>query len=533
MSRRVIDENRLLDLPINLVLETHKPFRLRLRQCPLVLSFRYYTCPPKGPLLPLIDGLRSLTSCQFPDPYDTGIEVTNKTSCRTEQRNDTKSGECGYNQDNYRKKCCSDGGPGSNPTILIKNNEPLCEIGTDTKYCGPRLLCPAGSEGLVRPTGSLSGCSGVDSSKPSCMQCSPGKFKAVGPPSNRSAQAQLCQACPSGQYQDRMGATECKGCGPGQYNGIGTQGAPVAACFECPLGRWGNLVGGTSLDSGCFECEAGRFGNTTGASEASKCYQCKLGIEYNDQPGQPACKSAACAQGKYGLGSATSTSSKPSCSNCPKGRYSVATGLTSKDDCSPCPLGTYGVAVGATSRSSGCSLCAVGRFGNTSGANTASECYQCKPGIEYTDLPGQPACKSAACPQGKYGASTATTSSKPPCSNCPKGRYSVATGLVSEDNCSPCPLGTYGIAAGATSRSEGCSPCAAGTFGNTSGANAASKCYQCEPGIEYTDEPGQAACKSAACPQGKYGKRISTTATSKPSCFKCPKGRYSVATGLT
>eukprot|EP00947_MAST-08B_sp_MAST-8B-sp1_P002807 g2807.t1 len=78
----------------------------------------------------------------------------------------------------YRKKCCSDGGPGSNPTILIKNKQPLCEIGTDTTYCGPRWLCPEGSEGLFRP-------------------------------------ARLCQACPSGQYQDRMGATECKGCGPG------------------------------------------------------------------------------------------------------------------------------------------------------------------------------------------------------------------------------------------------------------------------------------------------------------------------------
>ena len=114
------------------------------------------------------------------------------------------------------------------------------------------------------------------------MQCSPGKFKAVSPPSNRLAQALLCQACPSGQYQDRMGATECKGCSPGQYNGIGTQGAPVASCFECPLGRWGNVAGGTSLDTGCFLCEAGRFGNTTGARESSNCYACKPGIEYTD-----------------------------------------------------------------------------------------------------------------------------------------------------------------------------------------------------------------------------------------------------------
>eukprot|EP00947_MAST-08B_sp_MAST-8B-sp1_P004804 g4804.t1 len=124
-------------------------------------------------------------------------------------------------------------------------------------------------------------------------------------------------------------------------------------------------------------------------------------------------------------------------------------------------------------------------------------------GIEYTDNPGQPACKSAACKPGTYG--TATTADKPPtCSDCASGRYNSAQGLTSASDCSECPLGRWSGAKGATSLDQ-CIKCEAGKFGNTSGASEENKCYACKRGIEYTDQDGQPACKSAACERGKYG----------------------------
>eukprot|EP00947_MAST-08B_sp_MAST-8B-sp1_P001667 g1667.t1 len=205
----------------------------------------------------------------------------------------------------------------------------------------------------------------------SCAPCTKGRYSSL---SSLISVGSSCTDCEMGKYQPASGQTSCTLCAGGKYSDQTGQSSN-SACKNCPIPKYQDLTG----TSKCKDCPNDSGTTEQGATTIQKCLK--------------ACKSAACKPGTYGT--ATTAEKPPTCSDCASGRYNSAQGLTNASDCSECPLGRWRGAKGATSLDQ-CIKCEAGKFGNTSGASEASKCYACKRGIEYTDDPGQPACKSAS-----------------------------------------------------------------------------------------------------------------------------------------
>ena len=121
-------------------------------------------------------------------------------------------------------------------------------------------------------------------------------------------EANACQACQSGQFQDQSAQATCKVCAAGKFRTNVEASEPEAnACKNCSVNTFQDQVAQTS----CKNC------NTT-----------KPGfVSFQDQEGQTSCKEVekiACSKGcalgffcEYGTGAAPDL-----CEQCPAGRAS-------------------------------------------------------------------------------------------------------------------------------------------------------------------------------------------------------------------
>jgi len=135
-----------------------------------------------------------------------------------------------------------------------------------------------------------------------------------------------CQLCPSGHYNERVGAKNC---------------------LTCPEGTYREDLGAKSADE-CQPCPQGTFNNVRGSISVSSCQKCPAGT-YNDKK---------------------QSVSNADCVRCPPGTYSEMKGQTSGISCIPCKAGTYNENEGATR----CVLCPDGTSSKTQGAKGQDEC---------------------------------------------------------------------------------------------------------------------------------------------------------------
>jgi hypothetical protein len=214
-----------------------------------------------------------------------------------------------------------------------------------TSRCAP---CPAGTA-LDFPGGtSLSNCTvcraGTYNPAPgqtsvSCAGCPAGKFSAAA----GATSAATCASCAAGSFSP-PGSTACTPAPAGKY--APTAGA--AAATDCPLGRFNEGAGATSL-SACAACAAGSTTAAPGAFSASQCLKGEFSCEPGTQPasaavlptGQEGCSPLACPP--------------PLRPEAFAGAASDAAALAASSRCAGCAPGTAGVP-GA------CAPCSLGEF---------------------------------------------------------------------------------------------------------------------------------------------------------------------------
>ena len=103
------------------------------------------------------------------------------------------------------------------------------------------------------------------------------------------------------------------------------------------MGKY-SLRPGQTQPGDCRECAAGKRGTAwASTSESSGCTPClKADVEYQDQAGQPRCKSAKCPAGTFSNYDTLTATVKPPCTSCPPGQYTNANLNT---QCAPCRTG--------------------------------------------------------------------------------------------------------------------------------------------------------------------------------------------------
>lgn len=211
---------------------------------------------------------------------------------------------------------------------------------------------------------------------------------------------------------------------------------------------------------------------------------------------------------------------------CPRGKYQGESCQTECFDCTPgrfgrhtvegagaihchlCPQGQHQAKAG----SEGCTQCDKGRYGRSAGDRVSSgaHCVVCAAG-QAQPLPGQPRC--AACAAGQAQGLVGQLK----CAACEPGRFAESEGAVA---CADCPTGRFQPEASQAT----CTACAAGKSNENTGQSRPSACTDCGAG-SYTDEEGQAECKTWACCEA--GKSNPTaTRTSKGECLACLPGTF-------
>ena len=133
-----------------------------------------------------------------------------------------------------------------------------------------------------------------------CVPCAKGSYNPLD-----QTEAEECELCDAGSYQDETGTTVCKPCTPGYYCAEG-----AAAALPCPGGTHKNvsLAVMTSVDQ-CIICPVGTYcpvgsaeaapcapGTNSSLEGAKTCGKCPAGT-YQDIEGQEACK--PCTPGYY------------------------------------------------------------------------------------------------------------------------------------------------------------------------------------------------------------------------------------------
>ena len=225
--------------------------------------------------------------------------------------------------------------------------------------------------GNTIPTGNCSAgyyCpGGQDSPTPVGLECTTGHYCPSGSPSPIR--------CPSGNYQDDIGQSECKGCPAGYY--CDNTNAPVvlynnSACpegFYCPV----NTTFATE-----YPCLVGTFSNTTHRTDASECQTCSGGMYCSQtglaEPEGPCDAGYYCTQGSDSqtptMGSDANICTKghfcpqgtASPEQCPPGTYNPGTGLQAQSECLNCTGGRFCPDYAMTSISSTTHKCSAGKL---------------------------------------------------------------------------------------------------------------------------------------------------------------------------
>lgn len=333
----------------------------------------------------------------------------------------------------------------------------------------PGYFCPAGATQsettFACPAGTFSNVAGIHTAE-QCQDCPRGKY------SNVPAATENCNICGANTYQDEQGQTKCKGCPnekvihdatePQKHDSVDDCQVNVPTCeateylknnichacepgytcdgnskITCPPGHY--CVG----DGPATECPVGRYGEIMGQNnEHDACMHCAPGT-FQSVPGQTYC-ARSCPLGTFGNVSGASTQHE-GCHECPIGHMC---GTMAMQEAVQCPMGTYQDARGQilckhcpqgqysdTLGNSKCTSCGTDEFGTPKqtsglGSNSESQCAILEktcPGAQRPNIAQQ--CE--ACPPGFFANGLGTR-----CRLCPAGKKQPAAGQF---KCTDCP----------------------------------------------------------------------------------------------
>ena len=301
------------------------------------------------------------------------------------------------------------------------------------------------------------------------------------------------------------------------------------------------LVSGTSSNPGVpgYEtgCIAGKYAYSD--NTGSYCYICATG-QYQNLNSQTSCKSD-CSAGSY------ITSDKRSCSVCIAGQYQ---NLNSQTSCKNCNAGFFassdqtacivntctcssdstlaatgadctsnnlekcsGCATGEVLHSGSCTSCTQGKA--STGVN--DQCTPCVAG-KYQELDSAPAYSCKSCGPGLYGDTAEQTSESVACKDCPKGRWSSASGLDGSSGtpCTGCGLGTYNSQVAQVSVAS-CTDCGEGKYNDAVGQDDISDCKYCAAGFKFT-------AKTTVCDECASGLYQEQNNSPTAVCKSCAAG---------
>ncbi|KAM4652057.1 LOW QUALITY PROTEIN: uncharacterized protein O3C94_014393 [Discoglossus pictus] len=307
--------------------------------------------------------------------------------------------------------------------------------------------------------------------------------------------------CPVGQYQDRIGQSQCKICPVGKFCGpVMYTEEPVESAVDiqqprdcpagyycvpgteygyqhpCPRGTFSNKTGLVSIE-GCVPCPGGWFCATPGLSSPSgHClpgFYCVLKAQIPNPEGDET--GSWCPSGYYCP--AESSSPFP----CPMGTYQPYQGMSSHNSCLPCPVGKFCKGEGLPEVSGNC----------LSGFYCVSRAIVESPADGVTGAP---------CPKGHF---------------CPSGAAAPIA----------CMNGFFQDLERATS----CKTCPAGSYCNTSEFGAIIIPQPCPAG--HFCPKGSESGEEHKCPRGTYGPKRQLKAEAE--CTSCPAGFYCAGEGLT
>ncbi|KAL6471032.1 hypothetical protein MHYP_G00196820 [Metynnis hypsauchen] len=421
-----------------------------------------------------------------------------------------------------------------------------CEAGSHCNQTGlhtPAGLCIAG---FYCPKGSLSPYATPCPAGHYCprgtplpLPCLPGTLRNV--PGGSSMED--CLMCPSGYFCDQRGLTQPSGqCSEGYYC-PGGQNSSRPSEHKCRAGHY--------CEEGSVSDRACPMGSYQPSEGQHKCEVCLAGF-FCPQEGMT--YPILCRPGFY------CPAGRENQQPCPAGTYGNQSGLTDSSECTLCDPGTYCARAGNTSPSGPCAAgflcfggasipspvdnitgtqcppglycltgsptatpCPKGTFSVQSGLTEAVQCQSCSPG-SYCSEPGLTAV-SGSCLQGFFcteGSSTAAPVSAVFGDMCPPGHYCNSGSAVP----TPCPVGTHRSESGGKSV-EDCMPCPGGLFQDQRGQRG---CKSCPPGFHCPSSNQQSNGSSAPliCPEGYY---CPNETVGWP--IPCPKGTYSNNQGLT
>ncbi|KAI7844392.1 hypothetical protein COHA_002190 [Chlorella ohadii] len=384
--------------------------------------------------------------------------------------------------------------------------------------------CPSGTFANTTKTQDLAAAVG-------CSLCPTGTFRS----GDAAPENNVCRTVPPGykatgvlDATNKIGATDYVACSAGQVSfwagGVRTP-TDATACQPCT--NYGGTIAPRTGMAACTPCKGGFYPNTartacdqcavgtyrTLLSNANTCTQCPAGSEIGTS-GRTAC--TKCRKGFY-MTSADSTT-KDTCTACPRNKYVNAVGATSdctwcsrgyetqdtgNSECTPCSAGFYNPKTADQSTTPACIAAPQGTFVNTTGAFFASLC----PLGTFNDDTAQDACEP--CPPGQY----ANTLGNRACKTCPAGTYSGAQAST----CKACAAG-YSAPAGSSS----CGPCKPGTYASTARSGS---CTLCPKGKQC---PTPATTTPRDCPAGSFAARDGSVL-----CTACPVNTFAATTGLT
>ena len=216
------------------------------------------------------------------------------------------------------------------------------------------------------------------------------------------------KTCPAGFFCPGRGGMAASMCPIGRYGNITGQTSVMEACpSQCSPGKFG-IPGKSSKQEACFSCPGGQFCPGNGSKIA-----CPLGT-FGDLPNQSTAMFACtgrCPPGKYGS-SAGQTKEEGACLPCTRGTFGNGTGWGFFGRCeSQCPSGKFGAGVGKTTEVEACQDCPNGKFQGAQGAQYQSLCTACGAGTYTNENVTKASC--TVCPANSYQDETGKSYCKP------------------------------------------------------------------------------------------------------------------------
>jgi hypothetical protein len=329
--------------------------------------------------------------------------------------------------------------------------------------CFEGYYCPAGSvNGTAFQCGNASVVCPAGSAAPAPVQ--PG-FYSVGGATAATRNAQV--ACPVGTY-----------CQAGEL-------------IDCPVGRWGNNVTGSSticpnVCSDGFSCPARSISPSTCGSVDRYCVG---GLQLAVPPGSYSTPESAavdqrsgvavCPMGSYCVGGVRTL--------CAAGRFGATTGLTVSDCSGQCPAGYFCPQNSTSGTARLCGSVAVYCPVGSGAALSVSVGFYSSGSVSVTNRTSQTECEA-----GFFCVAGVRTA-------CPAGRFSALTGWSS--NCTNvCPAGYF---------------CPQGT--------SSAFAFPCGSADKYCPAGSAVAL---AVPTGAYSTPVTTAATNRTGVAYCTPGTY-------